>query len=210
MIPLKSSDRTAPSGARRHGFTLVELMISSGIFVVMISLVMGMVVMQSRFGVSLGHYADMNEYSRKAMTRFEKDMRLVLNVEPGFSDTEVKANLLSPATVAAVVKGPLPVTRVAYAYVPAPSPGASGGKLYRRQYDTTGALVAQEVVLDNLIACKLLYFNKNDVLYDGTNFGTADVKKVLLAATMRRSFVGIATTDYLVSSVVTMRCRNNK
>lgn len=114
MIPLKSSDRTAPSGARRRGFTLVELMISSGIFVVMISLVMGMVVMQSRFGVSLGHYADMNEYSRKAMTRFEKDMRLVLNVEPGFSDTEVKANLLSPATVAAVVKGPLPVTRVAY------------------------------------------------------------------------------------------------
>ena len=51
--------------------------------------------------------------------------------------------------------------------------------------------------------------------YESANpAGTYDVhmtgKKVLLAATMRRSFVGIATTDYLVSSVVTMRCRNNK
>lgn len=38
---------------------------------------------------------------------------------------------------------------------------------------------------------------------------TADVRKILLAATMRRSFTGISNSDYLVSAVVTMRCRSN-
>lgn len=211
MIPLKSSDiRRRIRLWPRRAFTLAELVISVGIFSIMIALVMGMVVTQSRFGLALGNYADMTEGTRRAVTRFENDMRAVINVDAGFSDTAVTVNALYPATVSSVVSGAVSVTKISYTYEPGSGP--AGGRLVRRRLDASGNVQASEVVLENLVACKILYFNKNDVPYDASakNYDTPDIKKVLLAATMRRSFANIANTDHLVSAVVTMRCRDNK
>ncbi len=145
----------------------------------------------------------MNEYSRKAVYKFENDMRHAISVETDFSSTQVSINKASQASVENMVNGPMIVTKITYTYEPSPS----GGKLKRTEYDSSGKVLSTEFAMENLIACKFIYFDKNDTPDPA---GTADIKKVLLAATMRRAFANIANTDYLVSSVVTMRCRNNK
>src|ERR1043165_2945294 len=83
-----------PAAARR-AFTLVEIMVSGALFVLMIALVMGMVISQSKFGLAIGNYADMNEYSRKVISQLEQDMRLTRSVS-AISSTSLDANVVPP------------------------------------------------------------------------------------------------------------------
>lgn len=180
-----------------RAFTLVEVMFSAAIMAIMVTLVMGVVVTQSKVGISIGNYADMNESGRKAMTRFETDMRLARKLT-AISATGVDSHVVVSSDVAGIVDN-IPTTKSVYYYT-----DAAGTRLWRESPKGSN----KTLVLDNLVACRFLYFDKNDTaVTDMTR--TADVRKILLAATMRRSFTGISNSDYLVSAVVTMRCRSN-
>ncbi len=79
MTP-SSSPASNRAVAGRRAFTLVEVLLASSIFVVMAALVLSVVVAQAKLGVSVTNYSDMNEYSRRVLTRFDKDMRMASKV----------------------------------------------------------------------------------------------------------------------------------
>lgn len=195
---MKPSNKSPSAGPLRRGFTLVEVIISASITVIMVTLVLGIVVTQSKVGISIGNYADMNESGRRVMTKFETDMRLARKLTT-MANSSVQANVVLSSDVTGIVDNQPSTQTVSY-YV-----DASGTKLWRES--PTGS--NKTLMLDNLAACRFLYFDKNDSpVTDMAR--TADVRKILIAATMRRSFTGIVNTDYLVSAVVTMRCRSNR
>lgn len=200
MIQFRSSNQgeVRPVGFALKGFSLIEVLVSAGLFTVMVALVMGMVVYQSRFGLSLGNYADMNTASRKVMTQFEQDMRMARVINADFSTKNVTAKVYDTASTAEdVVSGKVTTSNVEYSYD-----------------KTTGTLSRNGVpLLTELVACEFLYFDQNDgVVLPAKN--PAPIKKILIAATMRKSLGGgtggVSNSDYLVSAIVTMRCRNNK
>lgn len=172
----------------------MEVMISASIFAVLVSIVMGMVVFQSRFGMSIGNYSDMNTASRQVMTSVEQDVRSAVSVvaaEPRKMEIQVLAPDLGVSDVVGVsIPGKLSVV---YEF------DIATGVLKRNGFP----------LLKDLVDCQFIYFNP----LDAATTNVSEIKKVLLAATMRRSVTkgggGITNSDYLVSSVVTMRCRNN-
>src|SRR5882672_8367843 len=78
---------------RRKAFTLSEIIIASTVFAILAALAMYSVVSQSKLGLSIGKYADMNTYSRKVLTQFEKDMRMVTIVK-SMSASEVIVTII--------------------------------------------------------------------------------------------------------------------
>jgi hypothetical protein len=134
----------------------------------------------------------MNTASRKVMTQFEQDMRLVVAISE-VSGVKLKATMVSPDLSAAQIVGTTPATiPIEYAY------DKDKGKLTRNGV----------AILENLTDCQFLFFSS----IDAPTTSTASIKKVLVAATMNKSIAGsggITNSDYLVSAIVTMRCRNN-
>jgi hypothetical protein len=193
---MRTLNQRPPVRAKKKAFTLVEVIVAATLFVITVGLVMGMVISQTKFGIAIGNYSDMNEYSRKVVSQLEKDMRLARTITT-ISPTALDANIV-PSTLSledAVQKNPTTV-QVVYTY------DKDAQKLFRES--PKGG--TRTVVLDNLVACQFMYFNKNDTpVTDMTR--TPDVKKVLISATMRRTSGGISNTDYLVSAVVTLRSR---
>lgn len=194
MIFPKFSKPGFPAASLRRGFTLMEVMISSVIFVVLVSAVMTMVVLQVRFGASIGNYSDMNTASRQVMTRFEQDMRSAVSVTVADSRS-MEIQVIRPSLgVSDIVGVPLPATETV---------------IYK--YDEASGVLSRNnsPLLRELLDCQFVYFNPLDATTKKVN----EIKKVLLAATMRRSVSGgasgVTNSDYLVSAVVTMRCRNN-
>lgn len=185
-------------------FTLVELMVASSIFTVMVALVMGMVVFQSQYGVTVQHYVDMNEASKHAVTQFEQDMRLVKSVDSASNSTVVKVTILSVPSFTDVVGDTRSTKLVSYSY------DRAAGTFSRQEGTTT------TVLLRDLVGCELLYFSPDDSILrpsgDPAVIDSVKVKKVILAAKMRKTIagpLGRANTDFIVSSAVTMRCRDN-
>lgn len=172
----------------------MEVMISSVIFVVLVSAVMTMVVFQVRFGASIGNYSDMNTASRQVMTRFEQDVRSAVSVTIA-NPRRMEIQVMRPSLGVSDVIG-----------VSFPSTDTI---LY--EYDEASGVLSRNKapLLRELLDCQFVYFNP----LDATTSNLSEIKKVLLAATMRRSVSGgasgVTNSDYLVSAVVTMRCRNN-
>lgn len=162
---------------------------------------MSVVVSQAKLGISVGNYSDMNEYSRRVLSRFDKDMRMSAKVT-AMTETEVTV---------VVVDSVLDWT------TSPPKPGAEksvryfyqGNRLYRQS--PAGAVGSApdgncEVLLSDLRHFRFGYFNTEDTHI--TDYGnTASVRKILLSGTLQRSFSGLANTDYLVSAVVVMRSK---
>ncbi|MDI1319175.1 MAG: prepilin-type N-terminal cleavage/methylation domain-containing protein [bacterium] len=65
---------------RAAGFTLVELMVASGIGSVILSGVLSVVLMMGRSGLSASNYADMEAQSRRAVDEFAQDVRMASNL----------------------------------------------------------------------------------------------------------------------------------
>lgn len=193
MICHKSSD-SSPCVRSRAGFTLPEVLVASFILAIVVTLVMTMVVFQTRFSMAIDNYSEMNTLSRQVMNRLELDVRgtsFVATAEP----RKMVINVMDPNLgVSDLVGGSPAQTTITYEF------DIIKGTLNRNGTPLVG----------NLVDCQFVYFNP----LDGTTTSTSEIKKILLAATMRRAITagdrGVTTSDYLVSSVVTMRCRNNK
>ncbi len=72
---------TARSDRRRApGFTLVELMVASGIGSFILTGVLSVVLMMGRSGLSAANYADMESQSRRAVDEFAQDVRMASNL----------------------------------------------------------------------------------------------------------------------------------
>ena len=61
---------------RAAGFTLVELMVASGIGSFILTGVLSVVLMMGRSGLSAANYADMEAQSRRAVDEFAQDVRM--------------------------------------------------------------------------------------------------------------------------------------
>lgn len=199
MIPSSSPSRRDPKA--RRGFTLSEVLVASSIFVVLATVALWALVLQSKVGMAIGNYADMNAYSRQALSQFEKDMRMATNIQT-MASSEVIVSVIdsvdwSRMNIPANAVGGAHQIRYFY----------RDNKLYRQS--PAGAVGSAPdagctVVLDNLKRCNFAYFNTDD----NTATSNLSVKKILLSGTMQRNFTGIANTDYLVSAVVVMRSKS--
>ena len=71
---------TARPERRAVGFTLVELMVASGIGSVILTGVLSVVLMMGRSGLSASNYADMEAQSRRAVDEFAQDVRMASDI----------------------------------------------------------------------------------------------------------------------------------
>lgn len=170
-------------------------MVSALIGSMLLAAVCSVMVLQSRLSSGIGNYADMNAGSRRALTLFEREMRAAQTLtvmEPdrvaGIFVTNVTKANLSAAT-------PVYETHtIAYAY------DKETRTLTRTLDGKTTSLV-----LADIEAFSLLYFDKNDAVLTNTSYTAA--KKILISATLRRGVLSRTNSDYLVSAMVTMRNR---
>jgi len=66
---------TKSSGSDRRGFTLVEVMVSIGIFSIIIASILSTFLVFMKGSLSVGAYAEMSSQSRKALELFSRDVR---------------------------------------------------------------------------------------------------------------------------------------
>lgn len=199
---------SSPGRSRRRAFTLAEVIIAASIFVVMIGLVMTVVVAQARFGAGLGNYSDMNEYSRKAVTRFDRDMRMATSVS-SMGTTDVTVTVID-SVANWNTNPPILGSSVSVRYFFWPADGGTQNKLYRQSpagSPGSAPTAADQVLISGLGACRFSYFD-TDNAHAPT---TASVKKILLTGTLSRQITGgaagLTNTDNLVSAMVVMRSK---
>lgn len=198
----RSSSFTKKRRVLRRAFTLSELLIASSVFVVMVALLCGVVVAQTKCGVSLGNYADMNESSRRLFTQFDKDMRMAKDVSV-MGAQEVKADLIEDvdwnallgsadaSTWAKATSGKTATTR----YI------ISDSKLVR-EYTSDGK-TSSSTLLSGLLSGSFVYFNNDDDIATTT----PSIKKIMVSGVMQRPVAQNKNTDYLVSAVVVLRSK---
>jgi Tfp pilus assembly protein PilW len=111
-----------PERPRAAGFTLVELMVASGIGTFILSGVLSVVLMMGRSGLAAANYADMEAQSRRAVDEFAQDVRMASHLS---WNSATSVTLTVPDNYAA--NG----NRVTYAFDDSAS-GATAGSFYRQ------------------------------------------------------------------------------
>ncbi len=170
-------------------------MISTLVGTMLLAAVLTVIVLQARMSTSIGNYTDMNSSSRQALSLFEREMRTAQTISVMRTD-RVEGVFVTHVTQASLDSS-TPVYEkhtIAYAY-------DAKARTLTRTMDGKNPTV----VLSDIEDFSLRYFSKNDAVLGATNY--ADVKKILISATLRRTVIGTANSDYLVSAMVTMRNR---
>ena len=129
-----------PSAGRRKGFTLVELLVATGIGSMVVAAVMTTFVFFCRTGVRMAHYSDMERQSRGVLQRFGQDAREAKAV------AWVDANTLQLTTDSGVVTYDYNSSTKRFTRTPSGGSGSvlvSGISSFRfMAYDVTGSSVA--------------------------------------------------------------------
>lgn len=185
--------RTSEPPRRRAAFTLVETIVAVTLGTILMAAVFSVIVMQARLSTSVGNYADLNAGSRQAMSLFEREMRTAKTIAVMESD-KVEGTLTT-----SVAAGTLADKAPGYTYAVVTYAYDKGRRTVTRAVDGQKPVV----VLSDVESFSFRYFNKNDA----PAVTTADIKKILISATLRRTVQGTANSDYLVSAMVTMRNR---
>lgn len=187
-----SSERTRRS---RRAFTLVEIIVSVTIGALLMATVLSVIILQAKLSTGIGNYADMNAASRQALSLFEREMRTAQSINI------MEQNKVEGTFITAVTKSQLDDTTPTYEKHVITYTYDENAKTLVRSMDGKNP----RVVLADIANFSLRYFNKNDAVL--TNTAYAEVKKILISATLRRSVLNNTNSDYLVSAMVTMRNR---
>lgn len=161
----------------------------------LLAAVISVVILQARMSTGIGNYADMNAKSREALTLFEREMRTAQSI------SVMETNKVEGVFITSVTKSELESASPTYEKKTIAYEYNAAAKTLTRTVNGANP----KVVLSDVVAFSLRYFNKNDAVL--TNTAYADVKKILISATLRRSVVTTSNSDYLVSAMVTMRNR---
>jgi hypothetical protein len=188
---------------RRAAFTLVEVTVASSIFVMMIALLTGVIITQTKFGLSIGNYAEMNSASVKLLTQFDKDMRMAKTVTT-MKSTEVVVQIVDDVDWAALNKGSDWTTVTADRSATVRYTFTTDGKLVREYTPATGKAVTTTTLLTGLESGQFAYFNNDDDIANTT----PSVKKIMVSGTLKRASGKNSNSDYLVSAVVVMRSKS--
>ncbi len=167
--------------ALRAGYTLVELLIAMGIGGIFLTGAMTSVNMLARSSVSVGHYANMNASSRRALEIFASDVRMAADVV-----TSTSTNLVFEA-----YDDTNTLVTVSYAY------DASADEVYRT-YDGTTSTILTEV--DDF---SLGYYD----LTGASTTNSLSVKEVEIDASLIRTVLSLENTNEIISSRFMMRNR---
>jgi hypothetical protein len=189
---------------RRAGFTLVEVTVASSIFVMMIALLTGVIITQTKFGLSIGNYAEMNSASVKLLTQFDKDMRMAKTVTT-MTSTEVVVQIVDDVDWTALNANPDKYWATVTAATPATVryTFSTDGKLVR-EYTTATEKPVTTTLLTGLESGRFAYFNNDDDIANTT----PSVKKIMISGTLKRASGNNSNSDYLVSAVVVMRSKS--
>jgi prepilin-type N-terminal cleavage/methylation domain-containing protein len=144
---------TARLERRAAGFTLVELMIASGIGSFLLTGVLSVVLMMGRSGLAASNYADMEAQSRRAVDEFAQDVRMASNLA---WNSATSVTLTVPDNYAA--DGNL----VTYALDSSTS-GATAGSFYR-QPGNPGSGNPRFVLARNVTALNFVRYARTNAL----------------------------------------------
>src|SRR5215831_4447231 len=113
----------------RRAFTLVELSVSMTVGSLFIAMIMGAVVMQTRFSTAVGNYELMNRSGTIAMRQFESDMRQTrsLLATPSYANGYDPSRISVDVATGVDTDGKVTRETVTYTY------DATAGCLYREQ-----------------------------------------------------------------------------
>jgi prepilin-type N-terminal cleavage/methylation domain-containing protein len=188
--------RRAPA-ARAHGhrdcrgFTLVEMMVSSGLAGIILVGVLGTFVMIGRDGYNAVNYSIMEAEARRALETFSEEARMASNI------TWTSANSVT-FTVAAASS-----YRVTYAYDSSTS-GATAGCFYRLPGNATSTAARRILVRNVTDFAFRRYKVVNGVDYTAVN----DLETKQIQITLRSVRTGVttvATTNAVLSARVVLR-----
>ena len=172
----------SPQRLSQRGFTLVELMIVTGMMSLILLGLAQTYIFIMKSSVSLGNFSDINFQSRRGLERFSRDMRMA-------SDVLVK-NLT---------------------FMVVEIPNSSGTAFNRIEYDydkDNGELIRREngishVLYDDVADCNFLYFEYRGI----ATTVLAKVKQVQMDMEIVRGNPFLETTRQVTSARIMMRSR---
>lgn len=199
VIFITGRSPTEPRHAGR-GFTLVEVMVSAVLGSILMAMILGVVVTQTRLSASVGNYEEMNRQGRVVLKAFETDMRQARTLLP----TESASNGYDVARVnIEVIKKLNPDAtpaseKICYGY------DAEKKTLWREQPSGSN----RKVLLTGVTSCRFAYFGLNDNPLPNASNPTPsprEVRKIMVSASLERAAGPGKNTDNLVSAIVVLR-----
>jgi hypothetical protein len=183
--------RSAPASAKRlRGFTLIEIVLASGLSVLAFGAVASMMLFGSKSTVAIGNYADLDMYGRKALDQMTTDIRQANKVLSCTNNQLViqAVDISSGAT-----------NNLTYTY------DSAGGTLNRIYLGNTNLLL-KGIATNSL---SFYMFQRNPVGGDvTTNYLTSDptlCKILQFSWICTRSVLGMADTESVQSAKVVIR-----
>lgn len=175
-------------------------MVSAVLGSILMAMILGVVVTQTRLCASVGNYEEMNRQGRIVLKSFESDIRQARTLLP----TPSASNGYDVAQVNIEVVKKLnpdftPLSeKISYGY------DAAKKTLWREQ--PSGA--NRKVLLSGVTSCRFSYFGLNDNPLPNSSNPTPspqEVRKIMISASLERAPAALKNTDNLVSAVVVLR-----
>lgn len=169
--------------ARRRGFTLVEVLISSTIAAGILAAILSTFLMLGRSGYNAANYSMMESEARRALEMFSQEARMANNIE------WVDANTITLR----VVNSGSSTTQVTYAYDPDTTPGNRTARCFYRVVGNTSTAPDQRLILVRNVSefAFRRYKIVNGVDYTATN----DTETKQIQITLRSIRTGATTVD---------------
>lgn len=160
------------------GFTLVELMVASGIGSVILTGVLSVVLMMGRSGLSASNYADMEAQSRRAVDEFAQDVRMASGIT---WNSAASVTLTVPDNYAA------DGNKVTYAF-DSSATGPTAGSFYR-QPGVAGSTGSRFVLARHVTALNFARFTRTNAV------AASELSTKRLQLTMNLRTSGQTTVD---------------
>lgn len=186
MITSSKRASTVPPG--RAAFTLAEMMVTLAVLAVVLGSIIPTFVFFTKSVTSLGNYSIMSGESRGALEIFGRDLHAAENLTRASS---------SELTV--VLPDDLGGATVNYKF------SATDKNFIRKKTDSSGNLLSEDILFEDVDSFKFVYYNRRDVKLDDDAPNLAETKSVQINAKLLKKVITTNTTDYIISARFLMR-----
>ena len=172
-----------------RGFTLMEIVVSIGIFSMVMASMIPTFIVFTKGMASLGNYANMSMSSRNALEHFSRDVH---TAETLLVATAYEITVVLPSDAGSFV--------INYEY------DADAGSFTRKKYAEDGVtLLTTRVLFSDVSELNIVFYNRLDV--DVTDEATilTETKTIQLNAKLVKKVINQNTTDYIISARFLMR-----
>lgn len=161
--------------SRRGGFTLTEILISTGISAFIMVGILQTFLMIGRSGYNAANYCVMEAESRRAMEQFSQEIRMARNIT-AYSSTSITIKVPNASSS---------TNTITYAY-DASTSGATAQSFYRRDDDTG----VTRVLVRNVTS---FAFQRYKLVTSGSNVASNNLETKQIQLTLQTTMRGITT-----------------